>query len=262
MTAADALVELFNRIGASGGMAILVNAEELRRWPKEAIAAMMSQKLMVKAGPADSAICPGCELQCVMPVHNLASKTGASSSFILCDKRDDTNRVFVSPERLIQFQCSPGLISGFVATSLGMGLSPKHKTDPERWEIGMALGDKRSQMLCLGVDGALNLIAGNNKIPLADLVEFQDGKYLLDNVMVRRLVDASTTADERYTKSNARREARKLDTQAKYERWQKAYREWQKKKPGMSDSWYSQQIAKKENGKGCDSETIRKHMKR
>jgi hypothetical protein len=223
---------------------------------------MRSQKLIVKASPAESAICPGCELECLMPVHTLASNVGPSSSFIVCDKRDDTNRVFVPSESLIQVQSSPDLISGFVATSLGMGLPPKHKTDPERWEIGMALGDKRSQMLCLGVDGALNLIAGNNKIPLADLVEFQDGKYLLDNVMVRRLVDASTTADERYTKSNARREARKLDTQAMYGSWQRAYSEWQKKHPGMSDTWYSQQIARMEIANGRDSETIRKHMKR
>jgi hypothetical protein len=262
MTAADALVELFNRIGASRGMAFLVNAEELRRWPNEAVAAMSFQKLIVKAGLACSAICPGCELQCVMPAHNLASKTGVSSSFILCDKRDDTNRVFVSPESLIQFQCSPDLISGFVATSLGMKLPSKRKGNSEKWEIGMALGDKRSQMLCLGVDGALNLIAGNNQIPLAELVEFQEGRYVVDDVMIRRLVDASTTADDRYTASNVKREARKLETQAKYERWKKAYREWQKKRPGMPDTWYSQQIAKKEVGKGCDSETIRKHMKR
>jgi hypothetical protein len=197
-----------------------------------------------------------------MPVHNLASKTGASSSFIVCDKRDDTNRVFVPSESLIQFQSSPDLISSFVATSLGVNLPSKRKADSEKWGIGMALGAKRSQMLCLGTDGTLNLAAGNSKIPLADLVEFQDGKYLLDKVMVRRLVDASNTADERYTKSNARREARKLETQAMYGSWQKAYREWQKKHPGMSDTWYSQQIARMEIANGRDSETIRKHMKR
>ena len=50
--------------------------------------------------------------------------------------------------------------------------------------------------------------------------------------MIRRLVDAATTADNRYTPSNARREARKLDTQAMYESWQKEYRELQTKTPG------------------------------
>jgi hypothetical protein len=80
--------------------------------------------------------------------------------------------------------------------------------------------------------------------------------------MVRRLVDASTTGDRRYTPSSARREARKLDTQAMYESWQKAYRDWRKKRPGMSDVWYSKRIAKMDIAKGRDSETIRKNMKK
>ena len=62
--------------------------------------------------------------------------------------------------------------------------------------------------------------------------------------MIRRMVDAATTADNRYTPSNAKREARKLDTQAMYESWQKEYRELKRSKPGMSDVWYAQQIAK------------------
>jgi hypothetical protein len=39
--------------------------------------------------------------------------------------------------------------------------------------------------------------------------------------MIRQLVDSATTADNRYTPTNARREVRKLDTQAMYESWQK-----------------------------------------
>ena len=110
--------------------------------------------------------------------------------------------------------------------------------------IGMARGDKRSQMLCLQVDGGLALATGTSTVPLAELVRFHDGEYSVDSAMIRQLVDSATTADPRYTPSNARREAGKLDTQAKYEGWRKEYRKLKKKSPNKSDVWYSLQIAK------------------
>jgi hypothetical protein len=258
----DPLLEVLGRMGASQGNAVLVNAEELRQWPSAAVEAMKSQKLIVKASPADSALCPGCEDECVMPVHKVPAKEGASSSFIVCDKRSDINRVFVSSERLTQWQCNMGLVCKFVATNLGVRPSIRRTDIVGRWEIGVAFGDKRSQMLCLVANGTLDLVAGNNKVPLAELIDFRDGKYSLDEAMIRDLVDTASTADPRHTPSNARREARKLDTQAMYKDWQKEFRDWQKKRPGMSDVWYSQQIAKMEISCKRDSETIRKHMKK
>ena len=62
----------------------------------------------------------------------------------------------------------------------------------------------------------------------------------------------------RYTPSQARREARKLDTQARDQALQKAYRKLKRKRPGMSDVWYAQQIAKRTVAGGLSPETIRK----
>ena len=64
------------------------------------------------------------------------------------------------------------------------------------------------------------------------------------------------------SQSTARREARKLDTQAKYESWQKEYRKLKRKNPEKSDTWCSLQIKKLEIAQSCKSETIRKHMKK
>lgn len=74
--------------------------------------------------------------------------------------------------------------------------------------IGIARGDKRSQMLGLRVDGNLVLVTANNAVPLAESIGFRHGKYSVDVAMIRQLVDSATTADPRYTPS-ARREARK-----------------------------------------------------
>ncbi|HPT69222.1 MAG TPA: hypothetical protein PKW50_03690 [Syntrophomonas sp.] len=257
MTAIDALLELLNRVGACQGKAGLV----LFQWPKAAVKAMKAQKLIIKARPATSAVCTGCESNCVMPVHSQAATTGKPLPFIVCDKRSDINRVLVSAGSLIQWQCNVDLISKFIITSLGLHQSVMKNDNAGRMEIGMVLGNKRSQMLCLESDGTLNLIAGNSKVPLAEFIEFQNGAYILDDVQVRRLVDSATTADNRYTPSNARQEARKLDTQAKYESWRKAYRALKNEKPDRSDVWYSLQIKKLKNAKE-DSETIRKHMKK
>ncbi len=77
----------------------------------------------------------------------------------------------------------------------------------------------------------------------------------------RHEVDSAKTADPRYTPSTARREARKLDTQARYESWRAAYRTLKKRRPKMSDVWYAQKIAGQEVAAGFTAGTIRKHMK-
>lgn len=260
MTPQAALIELLGRVGAGNGEAVFLNQEELSQWPVTAVAAMKSQKLFTKARPAVSVVCIGCERECVMPVHDLPT-TRSPAPFIVCDKRSDINRVAVSTDRLTQWRCDAHAVCGFVAGSLGLRASDQHPANGDLMNIGMARGDKRSQMLALRVDGRLSLVIGNNAVPLAELVDFDDGAYSLDVAIVRQMVDAATPADPRYTPTIAKREARKLDTQTMYERWQKAYRALRKRRPNMSDVWYSEQIAKTDVALGRDAGTIKKNMK-
>src|SRR5579864_2204631 len=102
MTPLDAIRELLVRLGGSNRGAVLVSEEELSQWPAVAVKAMKSQKLLVKARPAASVVCPGCEQECVMLVHTLLDGPRIPASFIVCDKRDDINRVPVAAERLMQ----------------------------------------------------------------------------------------------------------------------------------------------------------------
>lgn len=262
MTPVDALNELLDRLGANQGAAVLVNDEDLHQWPSEAVKAMQSQRLVAKARPAHSTICPGCEQQCMMPVHTVPDAARSAVSFIVCDKRSDTNRVPVSAGRLIQWQCNAELLCGFVAASLGLRRSDSQTANTHLWEIGVATGNKRSQMLCLQADGGLTLAVGGNRVPLAEVIAFRDEQYSLDGGMIRRMVDAATTADKRYTPSQVKREARKLETQALHASWQKKYRELKRSKPGKPDTWYAQQIAKMDIAQGRDPDTIRKNMKK
>lgn len=75
-----------------------------------------------------------------------------------------------------------------------------------------------------------------------------------------RSEDDLTAADCRPPSRSARREVRKLATQERYKCWQKEYNELRKRRPDMSDVWYSQQIARLSIAEGHSADTIRKHM--
>lgn len=258
----EAFIELLDRLGANKGAAVFVNDDELHQWPSETVKALQSQELLVRAHPASSAVCPGCEQSCVMSVHTASAEKNNTASFIVCDKRSDINRVIIPPGSLTQWQCNVEFVCGFIASCLGLR-SPSRQTDSiSLWEIGIVSGDKRSQMLCLEVSDTLDLVVGHSKYPLAEFIGFHNRVYALDAKQIRQLVDSSTSADKRYTPSNVRREARKLKTQDRDRTLQKAYRDVKKENPGMSDTWYSLKIFKMGIAPDLSPETIRKKMKK
>ena len=260
MTPLEALLGLLERVEASRGAAALVSEEELRQWPAEAVRKLKAHKLLAKASPADSVVCPGCEQECTMKVDTEHDGTGPVVSFVVCDKRDDICRVEVPAERLKQRRCGAEAVGAFVSKSMELRPESQRKTDAGLWELGLVTGKKRSQMVCLRAVGELELVAGQNAVPLTELVRFGSEGYSVGWEAIRQLVDAAMTGDSRYTPSNARCVARKLDTQALHERWRKEYRVLKQRRPGMSGVWYSEQIARMEITPKRSAETIRKHM--
>ena len=261
MTPEAALVELLSRVGTLVDAAVTVNTEELNEWPAAAVAALKSQKLLRKARPAISVVCHGCEQECSMPVHTVPHANLPATSFVVCDKRSDINRVAIPAARLAQWRCDAEAVCGFVAASIGLQRTTVQPTEISLLPIGIARGHNRTQILCLRVQSPLALVVGTGAVPLADVIGFEDGCFMVDQVVVRQLVDAATTADPRHTPSTVKREARKMDTQAMYATWRKKYRALRKKYPEKSDVWYSQQIAKADKVHVRNPSTIKKHMK-
>jgi hypothetical protein len=261
MTPCAALGELLARVGARPGAASTVNTEELNQWPQAAVSALKLQGLLLKARHAQSVVCTGCEQECSMPVHTVQRANAPAASFVVCDKRSDTNRVAIAPARLALWRCDAKAVCEFVAASLGLQQTTVPPPDDGSLLIGVARGHKRTQMLCLRVvQDHLTLVAGADGLPLADVIVFENGRFTLDQVVIRHMVDAAPTADPRHTPSTVKREARKIDTQAMYADWKKAYRALRKKNPERSDVWYSQQIAKAAIAQGRNASTIKKHM--
>ena len=116
------LLDLGSRAGAAPSREVRVEAGELARWPREAVAALKSQKLLRKARPARGTVCPGCGMQCAMPVEK---GTGPTAPWVVCDKRSDINRVPVSADRLAQWRTSADTLGRFVADGLSL-----------RWRVG------------------------------------------------------------------------------------------------------------------------------
>ena len=195
-----------------------------------------------------------------MPVFTLSSAHSNPAFFVVCDNRSDTNRVLIAPDALEQWQANPLAITRFIASVLSLRYSGKSLAGSTLIEIGLARGDERAQMLCLSASKALTLVAGDNRLPLVDVIRFEGGVYSLDQALIRLLVDNSTVADDRYTPSTVRREAGKLGTEAMRDEWRKAYRKLKKERPKMSKTWYAQQIAKMEIAKGRGVATIRKQL--
>lgn len=260
MTPLAVIVELLARLGASRGAPIFVNARELDEWPVAAVMSLRAQQVLTPARPATSVTCRGCERACRMRVHTLPSPSNGHQSFVVCDKRDDINRVHVPDDELRLWRFDAENVCAFISASLGFSRAAGVAKDG-LWPIGVAAGAKRRQMLSLRPAPSPELVAGNAAMPLPELFEFRRGVFSLNAAAVSRLVDSSTTGDARYTPNNARREARKLDTQALHRQWQTAYRALKRRHPDKSDSWCASRIAEKDASRRSAG-TVRKNMKR
>ena len=243
MTPREALLDLVARVGARDGAAVRISETDVRQWPAEAVSALKAHRLLVRARPARTVVCPGSEADCVMPVQTIPAGPRAAARFIVCDKRSDINRVALTTAHVDQWKCDGEALARFVVAQLGLRRS-RHQIDESGTRpLGLAAGDTRHQMLGLRTHGDVTLVVADTAVALADLIDFERGAYRLDTAAIRHLVDAATTADPRYTPSTTRREAHTLDTQARYGRWQQAYRALKQRRPHMSDVWYARQVA-------------------
>ncbi len=261
MTLDDVLQELIRCLAHDGDT--LLPWDQVQRWPKGGIELFQNAGWIVPAPLATKVICPGCEEGCYMPLAKAfrAANGMPARAYIACDQRPEMGTVKFQPARLQQWQLTQGQLARWIADNLSLRFSGKRLDGENLLELGLVSGDKRAQMLCLHTDGELALVAGSNSVPLIDAIQLKDRALSLDADLIRQLVDSATTGDARYTPNTARREVRKLETTAMHEQWRKEYRALKKKRPNMSDVWYSQQIAKLECAQGRSAGTIKKNMK-
>lgn len=219
MTPQAALIELLGRVGASQGAAVLINDDELNQWPNAVVAAMKSQRLLAKARPATSAICPGCERECVMPVHvSPAEINWPAQAFISCDKRDDISKVPVDFCRLEQWQTTGELIAAVLAKLLGLSQPSTQAADGKRWNIGVLKGKKHKSLVTLMADDNLNLLLAGHTVPLAEVLAIEKNVLTLDKSELIRLVDKPAGNPETETPEQRRERLRERVREEKAKR--------------------------------------------
>lgn len=263
MTNSDVFQALLQRLATDKEGTI--GWEEVRHWPKSMADALCGAGLLKPSTPATAVECPGCHGQCVMPVHVAPAQNGLPGrAFVACDRRDDIGRVKINLTRLGQWQCSRAQLAMWLARELGIKGKPVLEKATGVYQLGSVQGKKRLGLLELAfADGVVLRVAGHG-LPLLEALDFAGEFPIIDLAAVQDAVDLPPVKETtpRYAPSTARREARKLDTQAMYQAWQKAYRKLKKDKPNRSDVWYAKQIGKMEIAQGRETETIRRHMKR
>lgn len=223
MTPEAALVELLERVGARHGAAVIVSDNELSAWPSATVAAMKSQGLIAKARPTTSAVCPGCERECVMPVHVLTDKAREPAAFIVCDKRSDINRVPVTVSFLEQWQASGDSVAALLSGLLGLHRSGASCPDAARWEVGMLKGTKHSSHVVLVADGKLVLSLAGHSVLLADVLTLEGDAFKVDRRILKRLVDQPVAGAGDAESAAHRRERLKKRVQAVKNKGVKAF---------------------------------------
>jgi hypothetical protein len=243
MTPQDALAELLARVGANRGATVFIGAQELVGWPAAAVAAMKAQKLLVKARPATTVVCPGCERQCVMPVHAPPAQARAARAFVVCDKRDDINRVNVPIGSLEQWQASGEAAAECVARLLALRQPGSGAVSAGRCEVGMFKGAKHAAHLVLLADGTLTLSLAGHAIALSDALEWKRDRIVIDRRMLSRCVDNPVGGAGDAESAEQRRERLRARVREEKAKGTRAYLKAVAEEEGISPSRLKQLVA-------------------
>ena len=257
---AQLLRTLLATLGPNGRDPLLVTRSETAHWPPSLFNALLETALIRPAGSANIVVCPGCDHACAMNVNSdTHPQTGNSRAFIVCDRRDDMGFIGLDPCDLKQWQLSRRQLADFLVRNLSLtptGVS----VDAPAIALGWTTSKHGRRHVCLQFEGTPQLSIDNGTIPLDQLVFWNGTAIAVDHESFRLIADQRPKA-ARHVRSNVRREARKLDTLDRRQRWQKEYRRLKQEKPWWSDEAIAAFIADSDPEPKRKPGTIRRYMK-
>lgn len=216
LTAAEALTELLARLGVAPGRTLAFSAEELQHWPADAVAAFKSHGVLRPGKPGGTAVCPGCERACVMPVQQ-RQRAGVAAAFVLCDRRDDIGRVPLAPALLERWRADAQTLGDALAGLLGTGACHPVPGEAFAFRVGAVTGatNKAAVQLQFDDQGQARLVVAGHAVEVASVLATRASKLVLDTRHLRRCADtpaagealAAETPAQRTTRLQARKAA-------------------------------------------------------
>lgn len=98
---------------------VSLSSRDLRMWDAFLVQKLKKHGLLKKIDAPETMACSGCSENCGgMDVHTQVKRSGEVVSFIMCDVRDDTNRVILSKDDLEWFEMSLDDVVKFFLKSL------------------------------------------------------------------------------------------------------------------------------------------------
>lgn len=158
---------------------MMVSAEELTLWPDAFVAALKSQGMLVKAMPAPSVVCPGCERACKMPVETPRDSKGVVWPFVMCDKRSDTGRVPVPVGMVERWKSSVEAVAQGLAKLLGAPVASALDVLGKVWAVGSVRGKVFHGRVSLIDDGELAVEVAGRRVPLVNVLVLENGRLAL-----------------------------------------------------------------------------------
>ena len=214
--AADALAELLARLGAAPGRAVVVSSDELQHWPVDAVAAFKAHGALRPGKPGNTAVCPGCERACVMPVQQRQQPARAAAAFVVCDKRDDVGRVALTAAHLERWRVDGQTLGDALASLLGTSACYPVPGAAFVYRLGVATGstDKAQVHLRFDNSGQALLDVAGHTLELAAVVAIMGSLLVLDVRQLGRCADAPAGGAALPRETPAQRTARLLARKA------------------------------------------------
>ncbi len=233
-------------LAAANSSVVEVSGDELAGWPQDDVAALKLHAVLVPGKPAESALCPGCERACVMPVQVVARAGHEASLFVVCDKPVDLNRVMVAPSAMQRWRLTAQSLADAISRLLGGSPATAHGGGAG-YRLGFVQGKQDRAALHLSFnDKVPRLLIAGHVLEVEDVLVLRERQLVLDQRLLTRCVNgpadaASTVPAESQDAVGKRMLARKLELKAA---GTKAFLKVIALEEDCSESWVKQLIAK------------------
>lgn len=252
---------LLNQVSLNAESTSILTYDDTQEWQAGVLVSFLQYGLLRKKAKAKSLTCIACEYRCVQPIVFSEDKQRA---FIVCDvpeKQADMGRVFVSNDRLQQWQTSLIDVAKTIHKLMCFDTEIKDNSTGQTLQLGMLNGKHGRHWLILN-KANFELELNNAEVAINDFLYFESDILCFDQHWLNtQLKQKPRSTGKRYQSSTDNREIGKANTQAMYQDWNDEYVKLSKTNPDKRDSWIAGQIAKRPIGKGRSIDTIRKNMK-